>query len=205
MQCSLSLAVEASLERLCYMATSIKQLRIFPSGGTFKLGSGDATLEVPPDAVEKETTVRYAIILHGPFVFLAGHKLVSVVVYLNMDEAILLKPVLLHLSHWCVKEEGEDQDTLKFATAPHILPSGQQYYDFEEQEEASFTTHTNVGILKISEPQCLHCVEAEGQKSALYRALTFSQRPSEGVLFFRIQLMCNSLDWIKVRTYYIIG
>ena len=183
------------------MATGIKQLRVFPSGGTFKLGSGDASLEVPRGAVEKETTVRCAIILHGPFLFLAGHKLVSVVVYLNMDGAILLKPVLLYLSHWCIKEEGEDQDTLNFATAPHILPSGQQYYNFEEQEESNFTTHTNVGILKISEPQCLHCVEAEVQTSALYRALTFSQRPSEGMLFFRIQLMCNSLDWIKVRTY----
>ena len=201
MQCFLSLAVETSLERLCYMATGIKQLRVFPPGGTFKLGNGGASLEVPQGAIEKETTVRYAIILHGPFVFLAGHKLVSVVVYLNMDGAILLKPVLLHLSHWCIKEEGEDQDTLKFATAPHILPSGQQYYNFEEQEEANFTTHTNVGILKISEPQCLHCVEAKVETSALYRALTFSQRPSEGMLFFRIQLMCNSLDWIKVRTY----
>ena len=186
------------------MATGIQQLQVFPSGGTFKLGSGDASLEVPRGAVEKETNVRYAIILHGPFAFLAGHKLVSVVVYLNMDGAILLKPVLLYLSHWCIKEEREDQDTVKFATAPHTLPSGQQYYKFEEQQEANFTTHTNVGILKISEPQCLHCVKAKVETSALYRALTFSQRPSEGMLFFRIQLMCNSLDWIKVHTYYII-
>ena len=43
------------------MAAEIKQLRISPDGGTFKLGSGDASLVFPPGAVEKETFIRYAI------------------------------------------------------------------------------------------------------------------------------------------------
>ena len=43
-------------------------------------------------------------ILHGPFVFPAGYSPGSVVVYINMDRAILLKSVHLYLSHWCIKE-----------------------------------------------------------------------------------------------------
>ena len=70
-----------------------------------------------------------------------------------------------------------------FATAPHTLPEGQQYYDYREQEEANFTTHTNVGILKISEPQCLHCVECKIEKCALYRAITLSQYSRTGKMF----------------------
>ena len=183
------------------MATDFQQLHIGLDGGTFILGSGDASLEFPPGAVEKATTVRYAIILQGPFVFLAGYKLSSVVIYINMDGATLMKPVLLYLSHWCSREEEEDdKDSLKFATAPHTLQRGQQYYEFDQQEEADFTTHTNVGILKISEPQCLHCVKRKIGKSALYRAITFSQytRTGKGALDFKIQFMCDSKDWIQV-------
>ena len=181
------------------MATGIKQLLVSPDGGTFKLGSGDASLEVPPGAVAKETTVRYAIILHGPFVFPAGDSLSSVVIYLNMERATLMKPVLLNLSHWCIKEEGDDTDALSFATAPHTLLEGQDHYLFEEQEEADFTTHTNVGILKILQPQCLHCVKGKPGKIARYRAITFTQYvPSEDILLFRIQLMCDSVEWNEV-------
>ena len=181
------------------MATDFQQLHIGLDGGTFILGSGDASLEFPPGAVEKDTTVRYAIILQGPFVFLAGYKLSSVVVYINMDGATLTKPVLLYLSHWCSREEEDDEDSLKFATAPHTLQGGQQYYEFEEHEEAYFSTHTNVGILKISEPQCLHCVKGKVGKSARYSATAFTQYiPSEDTLLFRIQLMCDSRDWDEV-------
>ena len=191
---------EALLEELCYLATGIQQLNIGPDGGNFTLGSGDVSLDFPAGAVVEETAVRYAIILHGPFVFHAGYNLGSVVVYINMNGATLVKPVLLYLSHWCIREEGDDKDSLRFATAPHTLPKGQQYYDFEEQEEADFTTHTNVGILKISEPQCLHCVKQRIGKIALYRAITFSQYNCTGkdVLDFRIQFVCDSKDWIEV-------
>ena len=181
------------------MATGIQQLHIGPEGGTFALGSGDASLKFPPGAVEKETPVHYAIILHGPFVFLTGYELSSVVVYINMDGATLVKPVQLYLSHWCSREEEDDEDSLKFATASHTLQKGKQCYDFEEQEEADFTTHTNVGILKISEPQCLHCVKGKIGKSARYSATTFTHYdPSEDTLLFRIQLMCDSRDWDEV-------
>ena len=179
------------------MATSIKQLLVTPEGGTFTLGSGDASLEFSPGAVAKETSVRYAIILHGPFVFPAGHQPGSVVVYINMDGAILMKPAQLFLYHWCSRNEGDDE-AMKFVTAPHTLEAGQKCYKFEEQE-ADFTTHANVGILKIAEPQCLHCVKGKTGKIARYSAITFTRYdPSEDVLLFRIQLMCDSREWNEV-------
>ena len=197
--CHLTIADENLLQQLCYMATGIKQLRVSPDGGRFTLGSGDASLEFPPGTVEKETSVRYAIILHGPFVFPAGYKPGSVVIYLNMDGATLLKPALLYLSHWCVKEKGEDEETLKFVSASHTLEAGQQEYVFEEEDDADFLTRTNVGVLSIQDPHCLYCVEANKEKVAKYNAIAFSQYiPSEQTLLFRIQLMCDSREWNEV-------
>lgn len=182
------------------MATAIKQLLVGPNGGTFILGNGDASLAFPPGAVQEETTVRYALILHGPFMFPPEYIPVSVVVYINMEGAILMKPIQLFLSHWCNIEEGDDKDDLKFATAPHTLREGQKYYEFEEQKEADFTTHTNMGILKISEPQCVHCVRGKPGMIAKYRAITFTRVDSshKQTLLFKIQLMCDSNEWNKV-------
>ena len=180
------------------MATGIQQLLIGPDGGTFTLGSGDVSLEVPLGAVEKEISVRYAIILHRPFVFPAGYKPGSVVVYLNMDGATLVKPVCLALSHWCSRGEEEDENTLQFLIASHTLEAGQHKYVFEE-EKADFTTQTNAGIFSISEPQCLYCVEAKLETVAMYNAITFSKYiPSEDTLLFRLQIMCDSLEWNEV-------
>ena len=181
------------------MATGIKQLLVGPDGGTFIMGSGDASLEFPPGAVEKKISIRYAIILHGPFEFPAGDMLGSVVVYLNMDGATLVKPIQLFLSHWCSREESIDEDTLTFATAPHTLHTKQQCYELEEQKEADFITHADIGILKISKPRCLHCVKGRIGKIARYRAVTFSQYfPANDTLFYRIQFMCDSNEWDQV-------
>lgn len=193
---------EVALQQLCYMATGIKELLVSPDGGTFTLGSGGAALEFPQGVVEKKTLFRYAIILHGPFVFSAGCKPGSVVIYLNMEGVTLKKtPVLLYLSHWSIKGNRDDEDSLKFVRAPHTLEVGQQKYVFEEQEEmeADFTTCTSVGVLKIWKPQCLYCVEAKKENVAKYSAITFSKYiPSQETLFFRIQLMCDSLEWNEV-------
>ena len=197
--CPSPIVDEVRLQQLCYMATGIKQLLITPDGGTFTLGSGDAVLKFPPGAVAKETSFHYAIILHGPFVFPKGYHPGSVAVYINMDGIILMKPAQLLLSHWCSMDEGDDGDAVKFVKAPHTLGKGQKCYEFEEQEEADFTTHSNVGILKIAEPQCLHCVKGKIEKIARYRAITFTQYiPSKEILLFRIQLMCDSLEWNEV-------
>ena len=196
-----SIVDEVLLQQLCYMATGIKQLLVSPDGGTFKLGSGDASLVFPPGAVQKETVIRYGIILHGPFVLPAGYKPASVVLYINMDGNTLLKPVQLFLCHWCIKEEGDDEGTLKFIRAPHTLEKGVEEYTYEEQVEgADFTTRTNVGVLTIREPRCLYCVETKVEKIARYSAITFTRSiPADETLFFRIQLMCDSLEWSKVR------
>ena len=182
------------------MATRIKQLLISPDGGTFTLGNGDASLKFPPGAVEKNIHIRYAIILHGPFVFPAGFKPVSVVVYINMDGATLVKPVQLFLSHWCIREEADGEETMKFVRAPHSLESGKKEYAFEElEEEADFTTRTNVRVLTIQEPHYLFCVMSQLEKEARYCAMTFTRYDSsERTLVFRIQLSCDSLDWIQV-------
>ena len=193
---------EALLQQLCYMATNIKRFYVGHDGGTFILGRGDASLKFPPGAVEKKTLVRYAIILHGPFVLPAGCKLTSVVVYLNMDGATLVKPVYLTLSHWSSRE-NEDDDTLHFLQAPHTVEAGQRKYIFEEQEEGDFIseTHSNKGVLSISEPRCLHCVETKVDTIAWYSAITFSRYiPAEDTLLFRIQTMCDSLEWNEVYT-----
>lgn len=186
---------------MCYIPFGIKQLTVTPEGGTFTLGCGDAIVEVLAGAVEKETSVHYAIILHGPFVFSAGYKPASVVVYLNMDGIILLNPVRLLLSYWCIREEGDDEDTYKFLRAPHRLEVGQKYI-FTKQKEADFTSHSNmaVGILSISEAQCLYCVVTEEKKFARYIATSFSQSSPEGTLLFRIQPMCASLEWNEVSS-----
>ena len=194
-----SSAVEDDLEKFCYIATGFKQLLIGPDGGTYTLGSGDASLEVPPGTVEKETLVRYAIILHGPFVVPAGCKLASVIIYLNMDGATLRKPVVLYLSHWCSWKEGDGEESLKFLRASHTLEVGQHKYVFEELEERDFTTRTDGGILSISQPQCLYCVEVKKHvKIARYNAITFAKGITSGEFVFRIQIMCDSWEWNKV-------
>ena len=182
------------------MATEIKQLLISPNGGTFTLGNGDASLKFPPGAVQKDIHIRYAIILYGPFVFPAGYKPGSVIIYLNMDGATLVKPVQLFLSHWCIREETDDEETMKFIRAPHSLELGKKEYTFEEvEEEADFNTHSDMGVLSIKEPHCLYCVEAKGAKKARYCAMTFTRYDSsKDTLLFRIQLLCQSLEWIKV-------
>lgn len=181
------------------MATGIKQLHIGPYGGTFTLGSGDASLEFPSGAVEKDIFVRYALILHGPFMFPTGYKPGSVVLYINMDGAVLMKPVRLFLYHWCSREEEDAKDALQFCSAPHSVQVGQKYYKFEEQEGADFSTMPNSAILSITEPQCLKCVRMKEKKLALYNALCFQKyKVDVGTLLFKIQFMCNSPSWNKV-------
>ena len=82
------------------------------------------------------------------------------------------------------------------------MEAGQQKYAFEEEEEeADFTTCTNVGALTIREPHCLFCVETKNEKFARYSAIAFSRYIQlEDTLLFRIQFMCDSLEWNEVST-----
>ena len=167
---------------------------IHPSGGTFILGSGDARLIVEEGTVEEETEVRYAVILHGPFVLHSpGFKLASVVVYLNLDGATLWKPVKLILRHWC--KEFDDEATLSLVRAPHITCGIPECYVFDK---VAGTSTPSESCFSISESQCLYCVEMKIDIRARYNAIAFLKN-YPGSLKFKIQLMCDSLEWNTVR------
>ena len=182
------------LERLCLIPSGINQLTIHPRGGIFILGSGDATLVAEMGTVRKKTVVHYAVILHGPFVYSAGHKPASVVVYLNLERATLLKPVKLMLNHWCKNPDGEA--ALRLLRAPHAMGDVQDCYIFDEVQGVSSFSRS---IFTISEPQCLYCVEMEKEAQARYNAIAFQQNLFD-LVKFKIQLMCDSLEWNVVST-----
>ena len=163
------------------------------------MGSGDATLMVDEGTVEMETIVRYAVILHGPFVYSAGYKPASVVVYLNLEGANLLKPLKLTLNHWCKPVEGNSEAVLKLLQAPLMTDEMENVrYIFHEVRGDSLH---NTSTFTISEPQCLYCVEMEEESQASYNAIAFQKNlRTENLVKFRIQFMCDSLEWNAVRT-----
>ena len=176
----------------------IDQLIIHPSGGNFRLGSGDATLTVDEGAVKEETIVRYAVILHGPFVYSAGYKPASVVVYLKLEGSTLLKPVKLILKHWCKSIEVNGEVVLRLLRAPHTTDEMQDCYIFHEVQG---TFSSNSSTFTISEPQCLYCVEIKKESQASYNAIAFQKNlRKENLVKFRIQFMCDSLEWNTVST-----
>ena len=162
------------------------------------MGSGDATLTVDEGTVEMETIVRYAVILHGPFVYSAGYKPASVVVYLNLEGSTLLKPVKLILKHWCNSIEVNGETVLRLLRAPHMTDEMQDCYIFHEVEGISTS---NSSTFSISEPQCLYCVEMEKESQASYNAIAFQKNLcEENLVMFRVQFMCDSLEWNTVST-----
>ena len=191
-------AYENELRRLCLTHYGIDQLTIHPSGGNFRLGSGDATLIVEEGTVEMETVVRYAVILHGPFVYSAGYKPASVVVYLHLEGANLLKPIKLVLKHWCKSVEVNGEAVLRLLRAPHTTGEMEDCYIFHEVQGNS---SSNSSTFTISEPQCLYCVEMEKESQASYNAIAFQKNlRKENSVKFRIQFMCDSLEWNAVST-----
>ena len=191
----LPVVAETMLKRLCLIPSGINQLTIHPRGGDFILGNGDATLEAQMGAVEKETVVHYAVILHGPFVYSAGYRPASVVIYLNLEGATLLKPVKLVLKHWCKSPDGEA--ALRLLRAPHAMGEMQDRYIFDEVQGILSSSES---IFTISEPQCLYCVEMEKETHARYNAIAFQKNLTDSVMF-KIQLMCDCLEWNVVSTY----
>ena len=191
------IADERNLNWLCLIGFGIKQLTIHQRGGTYPLGKGDATLIVEEGTVEMKTIVRYAVILNGPFVYSAGYKPASVVVYLNLEGANLLKTLKLTLKHWCKPVEGNSEAVLKLLRAPHTTDEMENFrYIFHEVQ--GDTLH-NTATFTISEPQCLYCVEMKKKSQASYNAIAFQKNlPEDDLVKFRIQLMCDSLEWNKV-------
>ena len=199
--CILSLCIyiadERKLNRLCLIGFGIEELTIHRRGGTYPLGNGDATLTVFEDSVEMETVVRYAVILLGPFVYSTGYKPASVVVYLNLEGANLQKPLKLTLNHWCKPVENNSKAALKLLQTPHMTDEMEKFcYIFHEVQGVSLHNTATFTILK---PQCLYCVVMKNKSQASYNAIAFQKNlPEDKLVKFRIQFMCNCLEWNAV-------
>ena len=191
------LADEDPLKNLCLISSGIHQLTISTTRGNFTLGSGDATLIVDDGAVQKTTVVQYAVILHGPFVYSAGYKPASVVVYLNLEGATLLKPIKLMLKHWCKSTEVINEAVLRLLRAPHTIGEMQNLHYVFHQVEG--TSSPNTSTFTISEPQCLYCVEMKVESQASYNAVAF-QKDLPNLVKFKIQFMCDSSEWNEVSS-----
>ena len=83
-------------------------------------------LEVPKDtintAVCKELSIRYGILVHGPFVLEKDYELASMVVYIDFNMKHTTKPLMLHLPDWAGKGEATN-----VAIAPHEVDEKGQY------------------------------------------------------------------------------
>ena len=83
-------------------------------------------LEVPKYAINtavcKEFSIRYGILVHGPFVLEEEYELGSMVVYIDFNKDHTTKPLMLHLPHWA----GEGEAT-NVAVAPHKVDEIEQY------------------------------------------------------------------------------
>ena len=195
------LAGEIQLKSLCLTPSGIDQLTISSTPGNFLLGSGDATLIVDEGTVEKDTVVRYAVILHGPFVYSDGYKPASAVVYLNLERASLLKPIKLMLRHWCkfIKVNGEH--VLKLLRAAVAKDGREDCYIFREVQDTSTATSTADKLMfTTSEPQALYGVEMKEESQARYNAIAFQKDlPDENMVMFKIQFMPDCLEWNKVN------
>ena len=103
------------------------------------------------------------------------------------------------LNHWCKPAQVCSEAVLKLLRAPHTTGEMDNFrYIFHEVQ--SDTLH-NTATFTISEPQCLYCVEMEKESQASYNAIAFQKNlPEDDLVKFRIQFMCNSLEWNTVST-----
>lgn len=191
---------EADLEELCYIPFGIKTFAVTPEGGTFSLGTDEASLEFPPGAVERETSVRYAIILHGPFEFPANYRLASVVVYLNLGTVSLVKPIYLSLADWCEKKAHMDSEELMFIRAPHVLKEGKEERKYKFSMHAMRNTDfVSIDVLQIGESKCLYAkVLQEGHGVQEWFCASPLHKIEDTCLRVRILFTWFSDTWIKV-------
>ena len=96
------------------MPFGIQTLKVSPvsDGHTYKLQPNTVgcheedliRLEIPKDAINtdvcKELSIRYGILVHGPFVLEEDYELGSMVVYIDFNKNHTTKPLMLHLPHW---------------------------------------------------------------------------------------------------------
>lgn len=193
---------ECELQELCYAPFGIKDLTVTPDGGTFPLGSTDASLEVPSGAVMRNSLIRYALILHGPFVLPTGYRPVSVVVYLNLSRTTLLQPISLILSDWCEKRYSTEQYELMFFRASHKIRGEKRLYQFSQLCNAD---HQNADVLRITESKTLYMkVLQEGRGvHDLYCMMPIQKLDvAENCFRMRILFIWSSDSWRQVSHMY---
>ena len=192
------LADEKQLKSLGFPQSGIDQLTISTTRSNILLGSGDATLIVDEGTVEKDTVVRSAVFLHGPFVYLDGYKPASAVVYLNFERATPPKQIKLMLRHWWKRSKIIGETVLKLLRAPLTIGKRQNCYTFHEVHG---TSSADSATFPITEPQGLYCVGMKMESQAVYNAIAFQQDLSDkNMVKFKIQFMYDSLEWNKVST-----
>ena len=183
----------ADLLQHCWFPFGIDQVELSPAGGIYHLGSSDASLEVPQGAIDEKLIVQFGIALHGPFIIPKGYSHASVSVYLFFgDTAALSKPVILHLSHWCLGNK------LKFAQSTHLLNSDMMYI-FDVMESGVFQEQKHCGSLQIKQPQTIYTIlMEEGEQTACY-AMLLERPPSRDSQQYTLLVHYYSSTWIQVR------
>ena len=84
-------------------------IRIHPHD---QLGSSDSA----------QINVQYGFVVTGPFILPDGYKLVSPVVYLDLNMDVVSKPLDLHIPTW-----SSDPTSVRYIKAPHVSNAKGQY------------------------------------------------------------------------------
>ena len=148
---------EKELEERCWIPFGIRTLTVGNEGGAFLLQPEDTQiakdhlirLDIPANAVNtsvcKELSIRYAILVHGPFVLPESYELASPVVYINFnpDHLSQSSKLELHLPHWASKR----RDVFTAVTPHKVDKNGQYNFDLSTIEE---NPHASSVIIPIS-------------------------------------------------------
>ena len=107
-------------------------------------------MEVPADAIRSDTLeVRYAIILDGPFLLPSGYRFASPFVYVYFSEAKVIKPLTIHLPHWIAEAKDYNDADVFFIISPHVVPEGEQMYNFTAMESGCTSLHDTYGTVEV--------------------------------------------------------
>jgi hypothetical protein len=195
---------EEDLEKLCWIPFGIQTLSVGEEGGIFLLEPEDKQfaredqifLTIPKNSVNmdkcKKLTIRYAILMHGPFVLDEGYKLASPVVYINFDPEHILQTSCLYLQlpHW-----ASEKEKVYTAVAPHSVNEKQQYkFELQEVEKSS---SGKFSVIPISGHASLYSDVFHANLTSLskYVLLPFSETSG---MKLRVYVVYNHPIWCKI-------
>ena len=150
-----------------------------------------------------EVSVEYAILLSGPFKLPVNWQRVSVVLYLNCPQSILLaKPITLKLRHWAVPNEDS---SLCFVKASHVLlPNESEFVFTQVQDTKMCQFDSESGLLSLQDQFCLCgiCDKVEtvsrDEGDIRCRGMLLEEPLNEGIQRFVLYIMYDAPEWIKV-------